>query len=252
MSDKDSGNSGSLWDVFVAWLWCSGLASSIIQSIWPKMDTVLLCILAPIGGLILGLLWVWLWSVGETVIKRVYLLVTAPPLAFLGALLISIGTGAFLLFGWADVPVAPGWTMIDAAAIGILSGFIVMGLVRTFKSDSWILQAAIAGPVAIGLAYLVAISLHPGLGISWLIWTLLIMLPFLFRLVYEQREISKREAYKATYQWYPPIGGSYLPQSAKQRLLQQIRDQIGAAQYDQLVNVIGEDEILRQVLANTK
>jgi hypothetical protein len=251
MSDKDSDNS------YIWWIVGLSLLLGVIfyfskDSIWPQLhQPVLRCLVAPAAGVVLlmgyFLLYIVLPNAAAGIIGKLFLWLTTPRFVFPISLLIALGTAICLVFGWIDVPVASYWAMITAIATGTVIGFIVVRLVRIFKSDSWILETAISLPVSIGLTYWIVITLQPKLNIWWIITAILIMLAFLIRYLYDLHQ-EKNEVVSN----FQKPNASNLPQDVKDQILRQVRDQVGATQYNQLISSIGEDEILSQVLANMR
>lgn len=251
--------SGDDADSTVLWVAAAiGLGVGIVfffsKSVWPELDQpVLRCLVAPFAGiafLIAAYLYSVFYSVASEIVtlilSKLFLLLTAPALVFVTSLVISLGIALFLSLGWIVPPVMSWWASINAVALGTVGGFMTVGLVRVFRSGSQGLQIAISSLVAIGLTYWMITKLQPGLAMSWIITTIVIVIIFLGRLWYDMNQRAEEVANTTS----PRKDTSYAPEEIRGRLLMQIRDQIGVDQYDRWVSTIGEDEIINRVLAS--
>ena len=256
MSDDKSNNDSVWWIIILSVI--GGIGFVFDKTILSGLQSPFLrCLVAPIAGVVIGIglyLYVFVLALIQAVIPGLLEMVlatirwfTRPSTVTLLGIIGLSGIGVSLLFKWISIPIAPYWASLAGIAAGSICGFILTRPIKAFQPDSFILQSMGGIPVSGGLAYWVANTLRVNLETLWIAITIISVVILVIRFIYEgqnnQGEIVSRTTHNQT---------SNLPPNLKQQFLTQVRDQIGADQYERLVKNIGEDGIINFMLENAK
>jgi hypothetical protein len=249
MSEDRSDGSG-IWGIIIISI-IGGIVFFFNKSWWPELHPILRCLIAPVAGvvIIIGyyLLFVVLPNASLVILWEIIRWFTKPSTVVGFSFLGLSAIGVSLLFKWISIPIDPYWASLAGIAIGSICGFIIVQIIKSFQSDSWLLQSAIGIPISSGLAYWFASTLTKNLEPIWIIVTIILVVILMIRFVYEgQNSHEDAASHTAHYD------SSDLPQDVKQQILANIREQIGDDQYERLVSSIGEDGIINLMLENAK
>lgn len=253
MSDNDSNNGIAAWVILLMTIGL-GLLFYFDHSMWPELESpVLRCLVAPIAGLFLLIFssGVWVEWFVTPVLKFIHS-ITAPGIILPVATLLLAGGGLALLLGWAPRPWLPGWAITGGVVVGTLGGFIILLVASTVPHNPWHVRAAISLPVTGGLAYWTTNSLMQAAEFWRYIWAIIFSVALLARMIWQQEQAPPGRTEPARIQPSNSLRATDLPENVREQLLQQIRDQIGVSQYNNLVANMGEDGMIDMVLTQMK
>ena len=253
MSDNDSNSGVALWVILLMTIGL-GLVFYFDHSMWPTLESpVLRCLIAPIVGALLMSFYSGLWVdwFATPVMKFIHALTTPGIILPVAALLLA-GGGLALLAGWAPRPWSSGWAVTGGVTVGTLGGFIILLLASAVPHNPWHVRAVISLPVAGGLAYWMTNSLMQATEFWPDFWSIVFAVSLLARMIWQQEQVPPSRIEPVHVQPSYPLRAAGLPENVRKQLLQQIREQIGASQYNSLVAKLGEDGMIDMVLAQMK
>jgi len=247
MSNSDSDNSGVWWIAIISVI--MGIIFFFDKSFWPGLESpVLRCLLAPIAGVVLMFFYSGVWvSWLLQIIWNFIRWLTSPAVVLLMCILLLASGGLALVFRWASPPLMPFWAISGGAAAGTLGGFIMLHVASVVPHNPWHVKATMAFPVAAGLSYWATNKLLAAVEPA-LYWIAIVLAAILLGRILWVKESIESQTHATHVKQSSSLRAADLPNNVREQLLEKIRDQLGTAQFNQLIKAMGEDGVIDLVV----
>jgi hypothetical protein len=259
MGNSDSDDNVVWWVLLIVGVVGGAIWFYFNKSFWPTLvSPVLRCIIAPFVGVALAviavvayfgyqLIYVVLPTIALQIIWKFLVWLTSPRLMISILLIFLLGGASALLFKWILLPLNPLWSTTSGIAAGVVGGFVMMRLTRIASCTSWIVKAIITFPVAALLSYWITLKLMASIEIGWIGLGSIVLLILLGRILWEEDKVEKVVRDGRARETHG-LKASELSENMREQVLVSVREQLGDAQYNRLIDSIGRDGVIDLVL----